>query len=414
MDRKWKIGSLLGIPFYINSSWFLILGLITLSNVQEINIQGLAGNSWWLEWLSGLFLSLFLFISVLSHELGHSLVAHTQGINVKSITLFLFGGVAIIEKESEKPTEAFLIAIAGPLVSLVLSIILFTINHIIFPNQESSLLHPLLSYMLEDIARMNFVLGVFNLIPGLPLDGGQIVKAIVWKLKDDYFIGVRYASISGRIIGWLGIILGLFIISLTGSLGGFWIVIVGWFVLRNANNYGRVSQLQKSFLEITAAEVMTNNFRIVNANLTLYEFIHMYDGQKTHGTAYFAASEGRYRGLLSNKDLKKIEYNNSLDCLLRDIAHPLDTISSVEEKTLLIKVIDKLEESEEYYITVLSPAGAVVGIIDRGDIVKKIASYNNLPISDDEIKYIKENGEYPSYLELSAISKTIQYDPEKK
>ncbi len=414
MDGKWKIGSLLGIPFYINSSWFLILGLITLSNVQEINIRGLAGNSWWLEWLAGLFLSLFLFISVLSHELGHSLVAYSQGINVKSITLFLFGGVAIIEKESEKPTEAFLIAIAGPLVSLSLSILLFTLKHIIFSSQEASLLYPLSFYVLENIARMNFVLGIFNLIPGLPLDGGQIVKAIVWKLKDDYFIGVRFASICGRVIGWLGIMLGSFIILLTGSLGGFWIVIVGWFILRNANNYGRISQLQKSFFEITASDVMTNNFRVVNANLALSEFINKYHDQKPHGIAYFAASEGRYRGLLLNKDLKKFEHNNNSDYLLRDIVRPLNAISSVEEKSLLIEVIDKLEESEEYYITVLSPAGSVVGIIDRGDVVKKIASHNNLPISDDEIKYIKENGEYPSYLQLSAISKTIQYDPKKK
>ena len=159
MDGKWKIGSLLGIPFYINSSWFLILGLITLSNIQEINIRGLAGNSLWLEWLTGLFLSLFLFVSVLSHELGHSLVAHSQGIQVKSITLFLFGGVATIEQESKKPIEAFLIAIAGPLVSLGLSAFLFAIQHIILSQQGNNLLHPLLSYVLEDMIRINFVLG---------------------------------------------------------------------------------------------------------------------------------------------------------------------------------------------------------------------------------------------------------------
>ena len=407
MDGKWKIGSLLGIPFYINSSWFLILGLITLSNIQEINIRGLADNSLWLEWLTGLFLSLFLFVSVLSHELGHSLVAHSQGIQVKSITLFLFGGVATIEQESKKPIEAFLIAIAGPLVSLGLSAFLFAIQHIIFSQQGNNLLHPLLSYVLEDMIRINFVLGIFNLIPGLPLDGGQIVKAIIWKLKDDYFAGVLYASMSGRIIGWLGITLGSLVILLTSSLGGFWIVIVGWFVLRNANNYARISQLQKSLLEIKATDVMTHNFRVVNANLTLSEFIQKYHSQKDHGVAYFASSEGRYRGLLLRKDLKN---NSNSDYLLKDIVRPLNTISSVEEKTLLIKVIDKLEESEESYITVLSLANAVIGIIDRGDIVKKIASYNNLPISDDEIKYIKEKGQYPSYLQLSAISKAVQYD----
>jgi Zn-dependent protease len=409
MDGKWKIGSLLGIPLYVDSSWFLILGLITLVNTQEINQLKLVGNLWWLGAIAGLILALLLFISVLLHELGHSLVARAQGIRVNSITLFMFGGVAAIEKESDNPMGAFWVAIAGPLVSLGLSVLLFTLISSLPTPENLDMIGGLSLYMIEDIARINLVLGVFNLIPGLPLDGGQILKAIVWKIKGDRFTGVRWAAASGQLIGWLGISFGLFIVLLTGSLSGFWIVFIGWFIRRNAQNYDRITQLQESLLTIMAAEVMTRNFRVVNAHLSLAQFATEYILSEIYDPiVYFAASEGRYRGLILIKDLQNIERSEWDRRILWDMVHPLEIIPSVIEKTPLVSVIEKLEEINESYITVLSPAGAVAGIIDRGDIVKAIATHHQLSIPETEIKRIKSEGTYPSYLELPAIAKTLQ------
>ncbi|EAZ91856.1 site-2 protease family protein [Crocosphaera chwakensis] len=408
MDGKWQIGSLLAIPLYIDSSWFFILGLVTLVNSQEITQLNLVGNLWWLAWIAGLMLALLLFISVLLHELGHSLVALAQGINVNSITLFMFGGVAAIEKESENPIGAFWVAIAGPLVSLGLSVLLFTLLYTLPSRENLDTVRGLSVYMIEDIARINLVLGIFNLIPGLPLDGGQVLKAIVWKLKGDRFTGVRWAAASGQLIGWLGISLGLFLILLTGSLSGLWIVFIGWFVRRNAENYQRITQLQESLLTITAIDVMTREFRVINAHLTITQFAQDYLLTELHDVmVYFAASEGRYRGLIVIEDLQSIERSQWDTMTLWDIVHPLNTIPSVTEKTSVVTIIEKLEAINERYITVLSPAGAVAGIIDRGDIVKAIATYNQLPIPETEIKRIKEEGTYPSYLQLPAIVKTI-------
>ncbi len=408
MDGKWQIGSLLGIPLYVDSSWFLILGLVTLVNTQEINAQRLVGNIWWLGWIAGLILALFLFISVLLHELGHSLVARAQGIGVNSITLFMFGGVAAIEKESENPIGAFWVAITGPLVSLGLSVLLFTVKYSLPSPENMDMIGRLLIYMMEDMARINLVLGIFNLIPGLPLDGGQVLKAIVWKIKGDRFIGVRWAAASGQLVGWLGISFGLFVILLTGSLSGLWIVFLGWFVRRNAENYDRITQLQESLLTIMAAEAMNRDFRVVNAHLSLAQFAQEYILSEIHEPiVYFAASEGRYRGLILIKDLQNIERSEWERMILWDIVHPLEIIPSVTEKTPLLNVIEKLEAINERYLTVLSPAGAVAGVIDRGDIVKAIATYHNLPIPETEIKRIKAEGTYPSYLQLPAIAKTL-------
>ncbi|MEL4897894.1 site-2 protease family protein [Crocosphaera sp. Alani8] len=408
MNGKWQIGSLLGIPLYVDSSWFFILGLVTLVNSQEITQLNLVENSWWLAWIAGLILALFLFISVLLHELGHSLVALYQGINVNSIILFLFGGVAAMERESEDPTGAFWVAIAGPLVSLGLSVLLFTLSSGVRFSHNSDTIHRLIIYMIEDTARINLVLGIFNLIPGLPLDGGQVLKAIVWKLKGDRFTGVRWAATSGQLIGWLGISLGLFIIFLTGTLSGLWIVFIGWFVRRNAENYQHITELQESLLTITAQEIMGRRFRVVNANLSLIQFTQDYlIGELQDHIVYFAASEGRYRGLIVVEDLQNIERSQWDSLTLWDIVHPLNTIASVEEKTPVVTVIKTLEAINEHSISVLSPAGAVAGIIDRGDIVRAIATHHQLPIAENEIQRIKDEGTYPSYLQLPAIAKTL-------
>jgi Zn-dependent protease len=155
MEKKRQFGSILGIPFYLDSSWFLILGLVTLANASEINGGILQGNSPWLGWLLGFVMALLLFGSVLLHELGHSLVARSQGITVNSITLFLFGGVASIERESKTPLGAFSVAIAGPLVSFALGIIFLSIGNL---NEKSALLN----YLTDDLGRINLFLGFYS------------------------------------------------------------------------------------------------------------------------------------------------------------------------------------------------------------------------------------------------------------
>ncbi len=402
MRGNWQIGSLLGIPLYLDSSWFIILAFVTLLDAGEVNAQELAGKELWLGWLIGLVMALLLFGSVLLHELGHSLVARAQGISVNSITLFLFGGVASIERESKTPIGAFGIAIAGPLVS-------FTLFGLFSLLRQWSDASPLLQYVALDIARINLVLGVFNLIPGLPLDGGQVLKSIVWQVTGDRSTGIRWAATTGKVIGTLGIGIGLFLLLVVRDLSALWIAFVGLFIFRNAQTYDRLRALQESLSKIIAAEVMLREFRVVNAHLSVREFIETYLRHEMGcPMAYFATSEGRYRGLIRPSDLQSIERSEWDSKTLDTIAHPLDAILSVEEKTALLEVIQTLEQTSDRRLTVLSPAGAVAGVIDRGDIVRAIAVCHHLPIPDSEIQRIKAEGTYPTYLQLPAIVKTFQ------
>ena len=177
MNSTFRVGNLFGIPFYVHPSWFLVVALVTWTYgtglAEEFPSLGAA-----LPWVLGLMAALLLFASVLAHELGHSLVAIRQGIGVKSITLFLFGGLANLEKESETPADAFWVAIAGPLVSLVLFGLLTAIG--IGTGVSGAL-----AVLLGLLASVNLALALFNLIPGLPLDGGNILKALVWGVHGD-------------------------------------------------------------------------------------------------------------------------------------------------------------------------------------------------------------------------------------
>lgn len=397
MQTSWRIGSLVGIPLFLDPLWFIILSFVTLN-------FGLNYLQWGsvLAWSAGLVMALLMFGSVLLHELGHSLVARSQGIKVNSITLFLFGGIAAIEEESKTPGGALQVAIAGPSVSIVLSLVLMLLS-LVLPASS------LASVMMGDLARINLVLALFNLLPGLPLDGGQIVKAIVWKVTGNRFQAVHWAARAGQVLGWLAIAAGAALEFFTGELvGGLWLVLLGWFGIRNATSYDSVNTLQEALLKVVAADAMSHEFRVVDANQTLRSFADLYLLETGANQIYFAASDGRYRGLVSIDDLRLVERSQWESQPVQSIVKPLTEIPHVMETTTLVEVINQMESGQLPWIAVLSPAGAVAGIIDRGDIVRSLVQKLKLRISETEIKRVKEEGSYPPALQLGIIAKSTK------
>lgn len=406
MQGNWRLGSLFGIPLYIDSSWFLVLGLVTLINAQEIirqlNDQELGGNLGLIAGIAGFGIAILMFSSVLLHELGHSIAARWQGIKVNSITLFLFGGVASIERESQNPIGALVVALAGPLVSFAL-FLLFSWLSGYFPENS------LFGYVVGDVALINLVLTIFNLIPGLPLDGGQVLKALVWKITGDPLQGILWAASSGKFIGWIGIVAGLSLWFITGEFGGAWLGFIGWFILRNASSYERLVTLQKTLVNLNAGSAMTRDYRVVDGKLTVGEFAQQYifDNLRT-SFPFYAAADGRYCGLIQMSSLREIERSAWETTKLADIAIPLSKIASVRENTPLFELIRTLENRPEAWITVLSPADAVAGVVDKGDVVRAIANQHRLPIPEAEIQRIKAEKTYPTGLELGKIAKFLE------
>ncbi|EDX84134.1 peptidase, M50 family protein [Synechococcus sp. PCC 7335] len=401
MQTGWRVGSLFNIPLFIDNSWFFIVLFITFSQGSDPSRVELLGTSG--AWAVGFIYAMLLFGSVLLHELGHSLVAQSQGITVNSIKLFLFGGVASIERESKTPGGAFKVAAAGPAVSIALFVLLTLLGN-------TGSLPPVANGLVKEVAQINLILALFNLLPGLPLDGGQIFKAAVWKVTNSRTTGVKWAAKSGQVVGWTGLLLGAIAFFSTGSLfAALWPVLIGLFILRNAAAYNRMNTLQEGLAKLQTGDAAVRDFRVLDANMSLRQFADEYLLEdKESAPVYFASSDGRYRGMVTIEDLRQVERSEWEYRNLHSIARPLLEIPHVRENTPLTEAIRLLEEKQISRLTVLTPADAVAGTLDRGDIVRAVARQLKLPIAEPMIEKIKQEGVYPAGLQLGAIVQSIE------
>lgn len=363
MNGSIRVGNLFGIPFYVNPSWFFVLALVTLQfgNLLSAQFPYLGGIA---PLLLGFVAALLLFASVLAHELGHSFVAIRQGIEVKSITLFLFGGLASLEKESENPGQAFWIAIAGPAVSLVL-FALFTVIGV-----GTSISGPLAA-MLSLLASINLVLALFNLIPGLPLDGGNILKSLVWKITGNPYKGVVFASRAGQFLGWIAIALGLLAILGISNIGSFWTLLIGLFLLQNAGRSAQSASVQEKLTDLKAEDAVTSDSPIVSANLSLREFANNYIIGKAEWRRFLVTDEeGQLLGAIVVDDLKVIPTSNWPITQVRELMKPVDLSTTVQPEQTLLEVIMLLEKEKLTELPVVRANGVLVGILEKASIIR--------------------------------------------
>jgi hypothetical protein len=259
---------------------------------------------------------------------------------------------------------------------------------------------------------------LFNLIPGLPLDGGQVLKAAVWQITGDRLQGMRYAVASGQMIGSLAIGVGLFGSLTVPGLGvGLWLALVGWFIIRNAAAYGRVTSMQAMLLELQASQVMTQRFRVVDAGLTIREFTDRYILCELADTPlfgkhvpYFAAAQGRYRGQLPVNAWQAIDRQRWETTTIGELVSPLLETPHLREATPLLEVVRTLEREHLPSIVILSPADTVAGTIDRADITQALGDRLDWSIPEDEIQRIRREARYPPYLRIDTIAASTEID----
>ena len=281
--RGLRIGALFGIEIRLDSSLIIIFSLLVYLLGANVfpgwHPDWQAGTTW----LTAVAAGVLFFASVLAHELAHSLVSRHFGIEVRRITLFLFGGLAEIEEEPGNPRAEFLIAIVGPATSLLLGI-LFTIigtslagadfTDLLADNEKTAMagLSPLSTLMLW-LGPINLVLGLFNMVPGFPLDGGRVFRAVVWWITGDLKRATRIASDSGRLFGWCLITLGI-IEAISGRLmQGLWLMLIGWFLSNAASASYKQLVMRDLFKGVTARDLMRSRFETVSAQLRVGEFI---------------------------------------------------------------------------------------------------------------------------------------------
>ncbi|MEH2216853.1 MAG: site-2 protease family protein [Nostoc sp.] len=367
MNGTIRVGNLFGIPFYIHASWFLVLGLVTWSYSSGLAAQ-FPQLSAGLALLLGLMTALMLFASVVAHELGHSFVAIRQGIDVKSITLFIFGGLASLEKESKTPGEAFWVAIAGPIVSLLLYGMLTAIGVTTTASGP-------LAAILGVLASVNLALALFNLIPGLPLDGGNILKAIVWKITGNPYKGVTFASRVGQIFGWVAILSGIVPLLFFGSFGNFWNLLIGFFLLQNAGNAAQFARVQEKLTGLTAEDAVTIDSPIVSANLTLREFAdeRVISGQNWH-RFLVTDDDGQLVGAIAIDNLRSVPTALWSETQVKEVMRPITESTTVQSDQPLLEVMQLLEQQKLSVLPVIRKNGVLVGILEKAAIIQLLQS----------------------------------------
>ncbi|NEQ24406.1 MAG: site-2 protease family protein [Microcoleus sp. SIO2G3] len=388
MKSYWRIGSIFGIPLLLHVSWFFVLALFTLhfgSSWQQLNWRITTA------WSAGFAMALLLFASVLLHELGHCLVARSQGISVKSITLFLFGGVAAIESESKTPKQAFHVAIAGPAVSFGLCVLLLLLR-LVLPWPEPA------AIVLETLASINLVLALFNMIPGLPLDGGQVLKAAIWQVTGSRRQGVRWAARVGQLLGWLAIAagVGLYFVSSLRAIGGLWIALLGYFGTRSASAYRRIANLQDALMHLKAADVMRSNIQTIDISLSLSELSAMHP----QPALYRVVQNQRDCGVIWPEAVLLAKGTASIATLME----PTASLAIADEETLLKTLVEQLEASSR--LVIVSATGQIVGMVDRGDVVQAIGRWLKVPVAAAVVDRVRQENVYPPGLPLAAIAQT--------
>jgi len=299
MPGSFRLGKIAGIDIYAHLSWFIVLVLLTWSLASGWFVQLFPGWSTPTYWITAFISALLLFVCVLLHELAHSLIAQVHGLTVKNITLFIFGGVATIEEEMKRPGIEFQIAVVGPITSLFLAAIAFLLA---WPFRGSN--SPT-EAVLDYLAASNFLLGVFNLIPGLPLDGGRVLRSIAWKITGNIQKSTRIASYAGQAMAFVFILLGIAAFFTGNFFNGLWSIFIGWFLLNAAQTANTQILLQNTLQGVPVDKVMNPRPVAVPANISLQKLVDEYFVPQ--GLQAAPVVQGEYlAGLITLTDIARV------------------------------------------------------------------------------------------------------------
>jgi Zn-dependent protease/predicted transcriptional regulator len=372
MRRGLQIGKILGIPILLDPSWILIFGLLTYalsSSFAEKYPQWSSSQ----HWVVGLFTSLLFFGSVLFHELSHSVVARHYKIRVVSITLFIFGGVARIGRDPAKAIQEFNIAVAGPIASFVLAAIFLGLSTAFAFDEK-------IAALAGYLAGTNFILGVFNLAPGFPLDGGRILRAIVWGVTKDFNKATRAAGNSGKIIACGLIAYGAWCGLHDNLSGGIWYGLIGFYLLGAANDSVTQLAVRETLRGLSAADVMSQEVPIISGGISLQDYSE--EVLRTGRRYHLVVTDDRLVGLMNVQALHAIPREEWEHNSVQSVMLPRERILWASQDEPLQRLLERLFAADINQMPVVSGSqddGAhVVGMVSRDAILRVMQARSEL------------------------------------
>jgi Zn-dependent protease len=355
-----RIGRIAGIDILIHPSWFLVFALLTWSLSEGLFLDEHPGWGRLGAWTVGLITSLLLFGSLLLHEFSHCYVARRRGLDVQSVTLFIFGGVSSLKGEPRAPADEFQIAIVGPLASFALAVIFALAGLALWDTGGDSAAFYL--------ATINTLLGVFNLLPGFPLDGGRVLRAFVWARNRSLERATRIASQTGSAVAFVLMAAGV-VLALTGAfLSGIWLIVIGWFLRAQAEaSYSHL--VTQNVLERTPVlAVLENEYRSVYPGTNLDSFANAY--VLHHNQRYFPVSvDGDFRGLITLTDLNRFKRDEWHSRTVDQAMTPVHELHTVSPDDHLGRASELMATRNVHQLPVVEE-GRLLGFVTRAGIIR--------------------------------------------
>src|SRR3989344_6027201 len=359
MKSSTTLFRLFGIDIKLHLSWWFILVLLSWSLSSSYFPEILPGQTKIMYWSLGIVSALLLFLSVILHELSHSLVAKAKKIKVESITLFFFGGVASIDDENLKPSTEFLMSIAGPLFSLFL----FVIFYLIYSLNGNIFWTAIMFYLYQ----LNLILAIFNLVPGYPLDGGRAFRAILYAYYKDLKKATRIAVMGGRAFAIFLIMFG-FISIASGSGGGLWLIFLGGFLYFIAGKSYEQVLVKDVLSKINVKKIMTNRFIILDPSLRFSEFLQKY--QDSDEEIYVAKSSS-FSGILDIKNITSMPAKMQKMISVKQLALPLSKINALRSSDSAYTAYRKISEQDLDFIPVMEKS-TLLGFVSKAKLMRKL------------------------------------------
>jgi Zn-dependent protease len=382
LGSGFRLGRLFGIKITIDWSWLFIFLLVTW-NLAVVFGQVHPEWSQALSIGTAIVASILFFASVLAHELAHSLMAIAQGLPVRNITLFLFGGVSNIEREPPSARAEFLIAIVGPITSIVLGVIFILLSRVSGAGLLTGTTDPMnalanlgpVSTLLLWLGPINILLGVFNMVPGFPLDGGRVLRSILWAATDSLQRATRWASYVGQAIAWLMIITGVAMafgaevpFFGTGLVSGLWLAFIGWFLNNAAQQSYRQVLVQNLLEDVSVGSIMRRDPPTVAPGATISSLVH----ESVMGTdehAFPVLDDGRLVGLVCLHDVRNVPRARWESTTVSEIMTPREQLQITAPEEEADEALNKLQKEDHRQLPVLQQE-TLVGLLRRRDILR--------------------------------------------
>jgi Zn-dependent protease len=376
MQSQIKLGRIFGIEIGLHFSWIVIAMLIVLSLVGHFRQT----NPQWgdrVVVVTAIATGLLFFVSIITHELAHSLVAKSRGLPVKSITLFALGGVSQLEKDAGDAKTEFQVAIVGPVTSFVIGAILLTVANALGSPPMTTPNTPVPAMMMW-LGYINIVLAVFNLVPGFPLDGGRVLRALVWWMTKDPERSTRIAARVGQTIALFFIVIGVSQVFGGAGFAGLWIAIIGWFLFNASGASVAQLEINQRLRGVSIGDIMARDCPTVEGRTNLQTFIEDFL-LRTGRRCFIVVDNGVVNGMITANEIKEVEPQLRIHKTVNDVMRPLHQLRTVATDASVTEALEMMAREDLNQLPVVSD-GRLEGVISRGQVLRYLQTRIELRI----------------------------------